>query len=173
MRQRKEAATAAPRAFWPSLTGRIGLFVGTLSLILMFANVQAASAWHLTSVSPTSGCPGTEVAFTGTSFSGSSSKVQWRDPSSLVFSSQETIAKVTSSTKATGIVPFFLQTEGSGVGTTAIDGSNTVVFTFNQLQNCFKSGAVVTGPTGPTGKQPVQPEPQRRDRSHGSYRGHR
>src|SRR5271154_6431172 len=146
-RQHTCAAKAVPRR---RVTRRVGLLASMLGLLVFLGSAQAASAWHLTSVSPTSGCPGTEVAFTGTSFSGSTSRIKWTDPSSLIFTSQETTAKVTSSTKAIGIVPFFFQTEGSGVGTTAIDGSNTVVFTYSQVQNCFKGGSGLTGPTGPT-----------------------
>jgi len=131
----------------------MSLVASVVGLLVFLGSAQAASAWHLTSVTPTNGCPGTEVSFTGTSFSGSTSKIQWTDPSSLLFTSQETTAKVQSSTKATGIVPLFSQTEGSGIGTVAIDKSNTVPFTFNQLQNCFKGGGGgTTGPTGPTGK---------------------
>ena len=146
----KQGTTAAAKALTRRVTGRISLLVGALSLVLVLGSAQAASAWHLTSVSPTSGCPGTEVAFTGTSFSGSTSKIRWTDPSSLILTWQETTAKVSHSTKATGIVPLFFQTEGSGVGTTSIDGSDTVVFT----------------------SQPTSELLQRRHRSHRPDRSH-
>jgi hypothetical protein len=122
-----------------------------LGMLMFFGGAQAASAWHLTSVSPTSGCPGAEVKLAGTSFSGSAAVAEWRDPSSLIFTSASTTAKVSGSTKATAIVPLFLQTEGSGAGTVAIDHSNTVAFTYTNVQTCFKGGGGGTGPTGVTG----------------------
>jgi hypothetical protein len=134
------------------LGGRLRL-AGILGLLVFLGSAQAASAWHATSVSPTSGCPGTEVQLTGTSFSGSTTKILWKDPSSLILTSQETTAKVTSSTKATGIVPIFLQTEGSGVGSVSISFSKSVTFTYTNLQTCFKGGTGPTGPTGPAGAQ--------------------
>jgi hypothetical protein len=131
--------------------GRPALFAGTLVLLVFLGNAQAASAWHLASVSPTSGCPGAGVKLTGTSFSGSSATAEWRDPSSLLFTTLNTTAKVTGSTKATAIIPLFLQTEGSGAGTIAIDHSNPVAFTFTNLQSCFGVGGGATGSTGATG----------------------
>ena len=121
-----------------------------LGLLAFFGSAQAASAWHLTSVSPTSGCPGTEVAFTGTSFSGSSSTVQWSDPAGLFYTEVGTAAKVISSTKATAVVPTFLSTE-SHSGTVSIDRSNTVSFTYTALANCLKGATGATGPTGAAG----------------------
>lgn len=132
------------------LAGRVSLLAGMLGLLVFFGSVQAASAWHLTSSSPSSGCPGTEVTLTGNSFSGSTTTAEWKDPSSLLFTTANTTAKVSSSTKAAAIVPLFLQTEGSGAGTVAIDHSNSVAFTFTSVQNCFKGGGA-TGPTGVTG----------------------
>ena len=60
MRQRREAmsGTAAPKGLRKRLSGRMSLLVSALSLMVFFGSAQAASAWHLTSVSPTSGCPG-------------------------------------------------------------------------------------------------------------------
>ena len=75
--------------------------IGLLATLALLVSADAASAWHLTSAPPSSGCPGTEVALVGTSFSGSSTTAEWKDPSSLIFTSASTTAKVTSSTKAT------------------------------------------------------------------------
>ena len=134
MRQRREAMpgtkNAEPRAIRRRLTGRISLLASTLGLLVFFGSAQAASAWKLTSVSPNSGCPGTEVKLTGTSFSGSSANIEWKDPSAFLYTSLTNKGKVNSSTQATATVPLFLQFEGSGVGTVAIEKSNTVPFTF-------------------------------------------
>jgi hypothetical protein len=133
---------------------RPSLLASTLGLLVFFGSAQVASAWHLTSVSPTSGCPGTEIALTGTAFSGSSSSVQWNDPAGLFYAEVGTTAKVTSSTKATAVVPIFLSTE-SHTGTLSIDRSNTVPFTYTGLANCLKGATGATGPTGATGAQGV------------------
>ena len=122
--------------------------VGTLGLLVFLGSAQAASAWHLTSVSPTSGCPGTEVKLTGNSFYGSTTTAEWRDPSSLIFTTVTTTATVNSSTSATAVVPVFLQTEGRGGGTVSLDHSNTVFFSFSDFQACV-TGKGITGPTGP------------------------
>jgi hypothetical protein len=129
---------------------RPSLLAGTMGLLVFFGSAQAASAWHLTSVSPTSGCPGTEVAFTGTSFSGSSSGVQWNNPAGLLYTEVGTTAKVISSTKATATVPLFVSTE-SHAGTVSIDRSNTVPFTYTALTACLKGATGATGATGPAG----------------------
>jgi hypothetical protein len=133
---------------------RPSLLASTLGLLVFFGSAQVASAWHLTSVSPTSGCPGTEIALTGTAFSGSSSSVQWNDPAGLFYAEVGTTAKVTSSTKATAVVPIFLSTE-SHTGTVSIDRSNTVPLTYTGLANCLKGATGATGPTGATGAQGV------------------
>jgi Collagen triple helix repeat (20 copies) len=129
---------------------RPSLLAGTLGLLVFFGGAQAASAWHLTSVSPTSGCPGTEVTLTGTSFSGSSSSVQWNNPAALFYTEVGTTAKVISSTRATAVVPLFVTTE-SHTGTVSIDRSNTVAFTYTALTTCLKGATGATGATGPTG----------------------
>ncbi len=139
---------------------RASLLASMLGLLVFFGSAQAASAWHLTSVSPTVGCPGTEVQFTGTGFSGTSTTATWSDPSATFFTLQFTTAKVLSSTHATANVPFFLQLSGSGAGTVSIDKSNTVSFTYTGLMTCFKGATGATGPAraagatggeGPTG----------------------
>jgi collagen triple helix repeat protein len=130
--------------------GRPSLLAGTIGLLVFLAGAQAASAWHLTSVSPNSGCPGAEVAFTGSSFSGSTSSVQWKDPVGLFYTEVGTTAKVASSTKATAVVPVFLSNE-SRSGTVSIDRSNTVSFTYTALSSCLKGPTGATGPTGPAG----------------------
>ena len=125
--------------------------VGTLGLLVFLGSAQAASAWRLTSVSPTSGCPGTEVKLTGNSFYGSTTTAEWKDPSSLIFTTVTTTAKVISSTSATAVVPVFLQTEGSGAGTVSLNHStSSVIFSFSDFQACV-TGKGITGPTGPTG----------------------
>ncbi len=125
--------------------------VGTLGLLVFLGSAQAASAWRLTSVSPASGCPGTEVKLTGSSFYGSTTTAEWRDPSSLIFTSVTTTAKVISSTSATAVVPVFLQTEGSGAGTVSLNHStSSFIFSFSDFQACV-TGKGITGPTGPTG----------------------
>ncbi len=134
---------------------RPSLLASTLGLLVFIGSAQAASAWHLTSVSPTSGCPGTEVAFTGTSFSGTTSSVQWNNPAALFYTEVGTAAKVTSSTKATAVVPIFLSTE-SHAGTVSIARSNTVSFTYTGLANCLKGATGATGPTGATGATGAQ-----------------
>ncbi len=71
MRKRREAmqgTKAEPRA--RRFSRRMSLIASTLGLLVFLGSAQAASAWHLTSVSPTTGCPGATVTFTGTSFSG-------------------------------------------------------------------------------------------------------
>ena len=127
---------------------RPSLLAGTLGLLVFFGGAQVASAWHLTSVSPTSGCPGTEVTFTGTSFSGSSASVQWNNPAGMLFTEVGTTAKVISSTKATAVVPLFLSTE-SHAGTVSIDKSQTLPFTYTALTTCLKGATGATGATGP------------------------
>jgi hypothetical protein len=118
---------------------------------VFLGSAQGASGAKLTSVSPTSGCPAVEVAFTGTGFS-TTPKVVWADPSaqSNTFTSVETPAKFSSSTKATALVPLFVQITGTGVGTVSLDHSNTVAFTYSSLLTCLKGA---TGPAGPTGKE--------------------
>ena len=130
---------------------RASLLASMLGLLVFFGSAQAASAWHLTSVSPTVGCPGTEVQFTGTGFSGTSTTATWSDPSATFFTLQFTTAKVLSSTHATANVPFFLQLSGSGAGTVSIDKSNTVSFTYTGLMTCFKGATGATGPAGAAG----------------------
>ena len=134
---------------------RGSLLASTLGLLLFFASAQAASAWHLTSVSPKEGCAGTVVTFTGTSFGsvGTSAQAQWTNPAGQGNNGTEisTKAKTTvAKTTATAVVPIFLSTE-NGVGTVAIDRSNTVAFTYSAFTNCFKGAAGATGPTGPAG----------------------
>ena len=142
---------AACPAMGPRTAGRASLLASMLGLLVFFGSAQAASAWHLTSVSPTSGCPGTEVQFTGTGFSGTSTTATWSDPSATLFTFQFTTAKVLSSTHATANVPFFLQLSGSGAGTVSIDGSNTLPFTYTGILTCLKGATGATGATGPTG----------------------
>lgn len=129
---------------WPSL------LASTLGLLVFFGSAQAASAWHLTSVSPNSACPGTEVTFTGTSFSGSSSSVQWHNSAGLFYTEVGTTAKVISSTKATAVVPLFVSTE-SRTGSVSIDWSNKVSFTYTALTTCLKGATGATGATGAAG----------------------
>jgi hypothetical protein len=128
--------------------GPLRLLAGLVSLLVFLGSAQAASAAHLTSVSPTAGCPGAEVTFTGTALKGNSTNVAWSDPSATLFTYQGTTAKVSSSTKATATVPLFVQLSGSGVGGVSIGGSNSAAFTYTALQTCLKGA---TGPTGPTG----------------------
>lgn len=135
------------------LAGQLRLLAGVISLVVFLGGAQAASAAHLTSVSPTSGCPGTEITFTGTSFKGTSTSVAWSDPSAALFTFQSSSAKVSSSTKATAVAPLFLQLSGTGAGSVSIGGSNPAAFTYTALQTCLKGATGSTGPTGATGKE--------------------
>ncbi len=130
---------------------RASLLASMLGLLVFFGSAQAASALHLTSVSPASGCLGTRVAFTGTEFSGTSATATWSDPGATLFTTQFTTAKVTSSTHAEGNVPFFLQLSGSDVGSVSIHGSNTVSFSYTGLLTCLQGATGATGATGETG----------------------
>ena len=142
MRQRREAmsGTAAPKGLGKRLSGRMSLLVSALSLMVFFGSAQAASAWHLTSVSPTSGCPGNRSRIHRDIVQRVIDESSVEGPDLAALHALETTAKVTSSTKATGIVPLFSQTEGSGVGTVRSTSATRVAFTYNQLQNCFKGG---------------------------------
>jgi hypothetical protein len=62
-----------------SLGARVSL-ASIVGLVVLLGSAQAASAWHLTSVSPTTGCPNTTIKFRGTSFSGKEALAEWRDP---------------------------------------------------------------------------------------------
>ncbi len=131
MRKRREAmqgTTAEPRGLRRRLMGRLSLVASMLGVLVFFASAQAASAWHLTSVSPTTGCANTTIKFTGTSFSGTETLAEWTDPEAFLYNSATTKAKVLSSTSAEAPAPLFLSLR-SGVGTVAIDRSNTVSFT--------------------------------------------
>jgi len=135
------------------VAGRLSLLAGMLGLLVFLGSAEAASAWHLTSVSPTSGCPGTEVTFTGSSFSGKTATAEWYDPSSLISTFQSSTATVSSGTRATAEVPFFLQLSGNGLGLAAIDHSNAVPFTYTALLTCLKGAPGATGATGATGNE--------------------
>jgi Collagen triple helix repeat (20 copies)/IPT/TIG domain len=152
LRQRVRSSTN-PQIIGRGPAGRPRLLAGLVSLLVFLGSAQAASAAHLTSVSPTSGCPGTEVTFTGTNFKGSSTNVAWSDPTATLFSYQSSTAKVSGGTKATALVPFFLQLSGTGAGSVSIAGGNSVGFTYTALQSCLKGAAGPTGPSGATGPQ--------------------
>jgi hypothetical protein len=131
--------------------GGVRLIAGLVALLVFLGAAQAASAAHLTSVSPTSGCPGTEVTFTGTGFKGTSTNVAWSDPSATLFTYQATSAKVSGGTKATAMVPLFVQLSGSGAGSVSINGSNIAAFTYTALQICLKGATGPAGAAGPAG----------------------
>jgi hypothetical protein len=130
---------------------RLYLLAGTLGLVVFLASAQAASAFHLTSVSPASGCPGTEVTFTGSGFFGSSATARWSDPSAALFNLELTSAKIVSGTKATATVPLFLNLSDNGAGSVSIGAGNVVAFTFTSSAACLKGTTGATGATGPTG----------------------
>ena len=92
--------------------------------------------WHLTSVSPTTGCPGATIKFTGTNFSGTEAEVQWFNPGGLDGTEATTTAKVLSSTSAEAPAAGFLA-DNSFVGTVSINHSNTVNFTFPNPFACL------------------------------------
>jgi collagen type VII alpha len=140
-------------SFGARVAGRLSVFASMLGMLAFFGNAEAASAWHLTSVSPTSGCPGAEVTFTGSAFSGKTTTAEWYDPSSLISTLQSSTATVISGTKATAEVPVFLQLSGSGLGLAAIDHSNAVPFTYTAFLTCAKGAPGATGATGATGKE--------------------
>jgi hypothetical protein len=153
MGQRREgmhSTNAAPQALRRRWAGPLRLLASTLGLLVFFTSAQAASAAHLTSVSPTTGCPDATITFAGTGFSGKTATAEWHDPGAFVFTTATTPAKVTSSTTATGPAPLFLSLE-TGVGTVSIEHSNSVVFTFPALPSCYGKGGGATGPTGATG----------------------
>src|ERR1035438_10362118 len=81
----EHSINARPRALLRRVTGRIALLASTLGVIVLLGSAQAASAWHLTSVSPTTGCPNVTIKFTGTSFSGTSSLAEWYDPAAFLY----------------------------------------------------------------------------------------
>ena len=151
------------RALRLRVSARTGLLAGVVGLLVLLGSAQAASAAHLTSVSPTFGCPGTEVTFTGTAFTGAST-AQWADPAVQAGSpsSVETTATLLSATKATAVVPLFVQTTGSGVGTVSFDHSNTVPFTYASILTCLKGATGATGVQGATGRGGPEP-PARRE----------
>ena len=88
MRKRREAmqgAAAEPRALKRRFMGRMTLIASAVGMLVFLGSAQAASAWHLTSVSPTTGCPNTAITFTGTGFQTSGSfTAEWKDPASLL-----------------------------------------------------------------------------------------
>src|SRR5262249_38873256 len=139
--------------------GRTALLAGTAMLVLLGSAQAASAAPKLTSVSPTAGCPGTEVKLLGTGFTGSSAEVEWVDNGAQKFPTLFNEAKVTSSTTATAIVPFMLQTQASGSGALGTVGlyfgktnAGSQPFTYTNVQNCFTGGGGGgTGPTGPEG----------------------
>jgi Collagen triple helix repeat (20 copies) len=135
------------------LVTRITPLAGAISLLVFFSFAEAAAAAQLVSVSPTSGCPATEVTFTGTGFTGATTRVAWADPTAQSGSptSVETVATVVSGTKATALVPYYVQTAGTGVGTVSIQRSNTVPFTYTSVLVCLRGVTGATGPVGPTG----------------------
>ncbi len=149
MRKCREVHVAATQALRRALTGRSGVLASILGLLVFLGTAQAASAWHLTSVYPTTGCPGTTITFTGTNFGsvGTKTHAEWNEPAALFFTSTTTPAVTTvTNTMATAPAPLFLSL-AAGSGTVSIDHSNTVPFTFPSIASCF------TGPTGPTGPQ--------------------
>jgi hypothetical protein len=150
------SSNATPQIIGRGTVGRLRLLAGVVTLLVFSGSAQAASAAHLTSVSPTSGCPGTEVTLTGTDFKGTSTNVTWSDPSATFFTSQTTNAKVSGSTKATASVPLFVQLSGSGAGSVSINGGNSAVFTYTALQTCLKGATGATGPTGANGATGAQ-----------------
>ena len=154
MRKRREAmqgTTGEPQALKRRFLGRMSLIASAVGLLVFLGSAQAASASHLTSVSPTTGCPNTTIKFTGTSFNGKETLAEWTDPEAFLFTSATTKAKVLSSTSAEALAPLFLALR-PGVGTVAIDHSNTVVFTIPAFTECFGKGSGgATGPTGATG----------------------
>ena len=161
MRKRREAVqgtTAEPGAL-RRLRGRMSLFAATLGLLVFLGSAQAASAWHLTSISPNKGCPGevlpaTEVVtFTGTGFGAVGTKVnaEWYDPAGLLYTTATSPATTTvANTRATAVVALFLTIE-TATGTVGIDGSSTKLpFTFTALTSCLgKAGS--TGAAGSNG----------------------
>jgi hypothetical protein len=157
MRHRREAiptTTTAVRAVRRLSVWRVTLLAGALGLLVMCGSAQAAPAWHLASVSPTSACPGTDITFSGSGFSGTSTNVLWTDPGAAPFGSQNTTAAVSGSTTATATVPWFIQLGGASVGSVSIHGSNAVRFTYDNLIGpCLQGPAGPAGPTGPTGPQ--------------------
>ena len=159
MRQQREARHGTQRA--RRRGGRIALLASSAMLVLL-GSAQAASAAKLTSASPNEGCPGAEITFTGTGFSGSSAEVEWSDGGAQKFPSLITTAKVSGNT-ATATEPFELQTQGttSGalgagqLGTVALifgkTSTNTVSFLYTNVQNCSSKGGGEKGATGATG----------------------
>jgi hypothetical protein len=143
-------STGRRRALRQRLAGRLGLLAATIGLFAFMASAQAASASHLNTATPATGCPGTTITLTGSSFSGKTASAEWKDPSSLIYTAVNTTATVVSSTDATATVPFFLQTEGNGAGTISIAHSNAVSFHFSNIQSCLIAAGSI-GPTGPTG----------------------
>jgi hypothetical protein len=148
----------APRVIH-RLAGRLGALVGTFGvLVLLVASSASAHAAPVTpvlsSVSPTSGCPGTEITLTGKNFL-TSRRAQGEFSSNAFPFFQTAPATVTSSTTATAIVPLFL-TASDENGQVAIDingfDSNRLPFTLKGLLKCLGGGGGGgTGPTGPTG----------------------
>lgn len=145
-------ACAGARATRLRLSARTSVLVGVIGLLVLLLGAQAASAAHLTSVAPTSGCPGTEVTFTGTAFTGAPT-AQWADPAVQAGSptSVEGTATLLSTTKATAVVPLFVQTVGTGVGTVQLDHSNAVPFAYPSILTCLKGATGATGVQGATG----------------------
>src|SRR5271163_4356645 len=107
MRKRMEAMQGThggARALGQRLTGRVSLLASMVGLLVFFGSAQAASAWHLTSVSPTTGCPNTTVKFTGTGFATSGSfTAEWRDPEAFLYTSAT--SKVVNGTSTTATAP--------------------------------------------------------------------
>ncbi|HUI60688.1 MAG TPA: IPT/TIG domain-containing protein, partial [Steroidobacteraceae bacterium] len=91
-------------------TARICLLVGAIGTLALLSSAQAASAAvEITSISPTSGCPGTVVTITGRHLEPygfhypGKSKLSWVDGAV----GAESVEQVTveSETKATAVVP--------------------------------------------------------------------
>ena len=125
--------------------GRLGLLVSVLGVVSLSTGVQVASAAHLTSVSPTSGCPDTTITFKGTGLTGKTAAPEWKDPAGSLYTTATTTATVISSTTATAPAPLFLSLEPS-TGTVAIEESNTVIFTFPSLPSCYGKGTLLRCP---------------------------
>ena len=162
MRQRMEAmhrTTAESRTLRQRFSGRVSVLAGLLGMLVFFGSAQAASAWHLTSVNPTTGCPNTTIKFTGTSFSVGSTNAEWTDPEAFLYTSATTKATVTSPTAATAPAPLFLSLR-PGAGKVSIDRSNQVAFTVPAFTECF----------GPGGGGQRRHRPNRTDRTRRTHR---
>src|ERR1700732_2648205 len=134
----------------------ISLLAPCLCAIVLLASASAASAhFFVETVSPASGCPGSEITFSGTGFTAgrnNETDVTWEAGSASQFDEVQASARVSSSTKATAIVPPVVNVSDSH-GAVTLHDSQAVPFTYTSLQACLKGATGQIGATGATGRE--------------------